>query len=312
MNAKIHTLKGEWLKGDFATQVLPVLCSNNIGTLSEEKLYLTHIFQDAYRAKILTLSPFIGVLDPCHWYYDDALFTNYIQAVASLHLPAICVFESPFGIEKPPINIHDFERKLYKRTEIAYAILKQLSPTTTVISPPISIVAPEFQDMYLDYFIHNRAYFDVYGLHCVYELQEMTIGLITSFLLQVLTTLDKPVWITRWAVPACEYSTSDRSIATCLWKPVNYAVASAMLRTGFRIIEKITTNTKWFFVGIGKDDYDPNKAAPDMWDKFTLPSISVSNWGYQHFLGIIDNQNKLKQPILDEFLSIVNNHGESR
>jgi len=310
---KIQALQCKWLTGEYSTRILPVLLENDIEAVREEELILTKAFDEAYRAKMLVTQPALSRLDYRHWYYDDEVFANYLHTVSSFKLPAICLFESPFGYELPNIDINIFEKKLYERTELAYRIIKTNSPETTVVSPAISIVDPQHQERYLDYFIHNRSYFDVYALHCIYDMREQVAGLLTTLLTQALSALRKPVWVTRWAVPSCEHVIENPFAVTASnWKPMSHNEGAAALRAGFRAIENISRETKWFFVGVGTDDYDAAKDVPSMWESSSYPMLEteVRAWDFQHFLGALDYKGQIKQPILDAFFEIAQQNNE--
>jgi hypothetical protein len=311
--SKIQALQCKWLTSEFSTKVLPLLYENGIEVVREEELTLTKVFDEAYRAKMLTTQPTLSRLDHRHWYYDDEVFVNYIHTVSAFNLPAVCLFDSPFGYELPNADIHVFEKKLYERTELAYQILKTNSPTTTVVSPAICIIDPEHQERYLDYFIHNRSFFDVYGLHCIYDMKEQTTGLLTALLTQVLGALRKPVWVTRWAVPSCEHRVENPfAILASNWTPMNHNAGAAALRAGFRAIEDLCKETRWFFAGLGKDDYGAEKDVPSMWDNsmYPMPETEIRAWDFYHFLGALTYQNQIKQPILDAFFEIAKKHNE--
>lgn len=300
------------LQGSIDSKVLPLLTENGIEVVQEEDLMLTHVFEDSFRINMLN-SKSIGRMDHRHWYYEDELFAEYVHTIASFQLPAVCLFESPFGHELPNVDIHLFEKKLYERTRLAANAFRINSPGTKIISPAICLVHPKYQERYLDYFIHNRSFFDIYGLHCIYDMKEQTLGLLTAFLNQVLSALRKPVWVTRWAAPSCEHPIENPfAITASTWQPSHYSDAAAALRSGFRAINEVTKDTQWFFTGFGKDDYDAAKDVPSIWEKSTYPVLQdeVPVWDFYHFLGAVTYQGQLKQPILDAFFEIAQKNNE--
>lgn len=309
---KIQAAEGRWLDKAYFDIVYPKLTEHDIPIVRQESLRLTELNNQSYW-DVLRLSKRIqlGYLDANHWYFNDATFREYVQKIASAHLDAVCLSEMPCQV---PVGIEPdiFEAKLYQRTKEAYEILDKKSPDTIVVSPPIGITDPNFRERYLDYFIQNRSYFDVWGMVVVYDMKEQISGLLTALLTQIIQVLRKQVWIIKWAVPACDHGIESRfTLDASTWTQTNTRDAALKMETTFRAVEEITrSNTVWFFTGLGRDDYRPDEPPPDLWNPDRLYALSESSWGFQHFLGLLDHQKNLKQPIFDAFIKLCKKYNE--
>lgn len=310
--SKIQALQSDYLSPVFLKQVLPVILENNVPVARSKSLSLLDVFSSDFEAAMERQTPDLAFLDFRHWYYPDDKFDEYIQRVAEFNLPAVCIGESPYGFERPSCDITAYEHKLYKRMKRASDILRLKSPSTTIVSPAISIVDPTLQENYLDFFIHNRGCFDVYSVHCVYDLKEQIAGLLTAFLNQVLHALPKPVWVTQWAVPSCEHSIENSMSITMMdWKPSSHAQAAQSLRSGFRSIEEVAgKNTKWFFTGLDRDQYVSTGRIPNFWDGYAYRNnpADAAAWDARHFLGAVDYQGNIKMEVLESLFEIVKNN----
>jgi hypothetical protein len=311
MIVKIQALQHDWTSPVFAKKVLPLLLQNDLAVVKSKTLFLNDVYLEDYFISMQVETPVLSVLDCCHWHYPDEAFDRYLRRIASFNLPAVCFGESPFGFERPFSELYTFEEQLYKRTKMLFDTFRLHSPSTQLVSPGISLVSPELQDHYLDYFIHNRRYFDIYAVHCTYDLKEQTLGLLTAFLNQVLQVLRKPVWVTQWAVPACDHSVvNPMSITPLDWQPITQVQAAYQLRAGFLAIEEIAgPQTRWFFTGIDRDEYTTIGKVPNMWDGYAYRAnpVDSSSWSYRNFLGAVDYNGVVKSIVLDSLFQLLKN-----
>lgn len=257
--------------------------------------------------------PALYRLDWRHWLYDDRVFYNYIKNVASLRLPYVLLSESPLGYERPQqILLSAYEAKLYERTKLAYEVIKETSPETTIISPAIDILPEYISSHYLDYFLHNRQYFDVYSMHCCYDLSERNLAKLDAFLTSVLRVLVKPLWVTRWAVPSCDHMiTNHHSTDYVKGSFLKAEQAAKKLVETYEVIEKIThKNSIWFYM-LSPDLYPFVKPEDEWWlppESLLYRPISLSGaWDFYHFLGIVDCEGNPKEPIINAVNKLIEN-----
>lgn len=311
--SKIQVLQHDVNNTVLMKNVYTELAANKVQLAKFKTLLLTEVYSDDYSASIKSVPPDMAIIDFRHWLYPDDVFDKYIRRIASFELPYVCLGESPFEFERPCVDLSSFEEKLYKRTKIASDLLRSLSPKTKIVSPAIGIIDPEFQENYLNFFIHNRKCFDIYSAHCIYDLEEQTLGLLTSFINQVLQTLRKPVWVTQWSVPSCEHKISNQSSLTPLdWIPKSHHEAAMQLSRGFREIEEVAgNNTKWFFSGMNRDCYVPTGKMPSFWDGYEYRAYmpGTSSWSYKHFLGCLTYKDELKTEIFNAVMDLAREHG---
>ncbi len=317
MNAKIYALEGDWLGKTYYKHILPRLSEASVPISKTKKIPLTSLDDERYwNDPSLSNSVDIAVLDHRHWYFDDEVFEKYVRKIATIEFKAVCLGECPFGFERPPqVDIQSFESKLYDRMKLASTVIRQ-KQKSTIIPPAVHVLDDQYQEIYLDFFIHNRALFDVWSLHCCYDMTEQKTAVLTSFLNQLLITSRREVWVTKWAVPSCEHAVHNpNAIISSSWtQPFSYTHAAGRMRHIFGEIESICDDkTKWFFCGTGQDAYHPAAKTPDpLWRPYSLFLEGQDNisWGFQHFLGSITHTNEIKEPVINTFLQLADEHNE--
>ncbi len=313
---KINALVGPWLDQYFYREILPILNQHNIPTARQETIPIIRLYDKQYWGGLRSLHRIsLAMLDYRHWYYDDETFHEYVKQVSSVKFPAVCLFECPFGYERPNIDVLAFEKKLYERTKMMADAIHNKQPETVVVSPAISLVSAEFQEKYLDYFIHNRSLFDAYALHICYGLEEQSTNLLSSLLNQVVRILRKPVWVTKWGIPSCDHSVhSPKTLGQLDWDVIPSVLAATKAESIFNLVDDIClSNTKWFFASVGKDVYHRDKRAPgpsSLWEplKLCAEHPTSNSWNYTHFLGMSTFKEEIKKPILDVFLKLAAKH----
>ena len=315
MPSKIHVLEGSWLGKSYQDQVLPILTKEKVPVVRERLIPISDLHSAnqwaSLRNEVDNID--IAVLDYHHWYYDDNMFYQYIQQVANCKFSSVCIFEHPYGWERPRnVDLYSFEKKLSDRTKLVCKLLRLKSPNTKLVSPAIRVLDADIQKRYLNYFIQHRYLFDIYAVHCCTEITDHSLGALSSFLNQVLKMLTKTVWITRWSVPSCDDKIiSSQIVQATEWDQISTIEASAKLKTMYKIINEVTSgHTNWFFTGVGKDMYHPAKQPPDIWNvnRTYLSDEVSSNWQPEHFIGAITHDNKIKHQIINSFLELFHAH----
>ena len=92
---------------------------------------------------------------------------------------------------------------------------------------------------------------------------------------------------------------------------MNHTQASQRMKKVFAEIEDVCkSQTRWFFVGIGQDTYHPLKKLPEIyWDAgparpLIVRSVEAESWDFEHFVGSVTFDDKIKEPVLKAFISI--------
>lgn len=318
---KINIIEGDWIDKTWWSKdanpgsVFRRLQSAGFKIFKELVLPFNRLYDDHFWGGLQSAhNIFLAKIDFRHWYYDDDEFQEYVRKVSSIKFPAVMLGDSPYGFEKPgQVSLRSFEKKLFDRTKILSQTIKNNHPETKIVSPSISLVDFDVKDMYLEYFLHNRNRFDVYSLDYTYDITEQSTASLTALLNEVLRVLPKDVWITRWAMSACdELVQNPFSIAPSLWKPLNELEASMRLKIGFETIESITGGrSKWFYSGCSKDEYHPSgKVIESLWRKHPhLYKDNSTSWNYSNFMGLITYKNVIKEPLLEALIEL---HEESQ
>jgi len=307
---KINVLEGEWLGDDYYKIIYPRLKQAKISTFKYKIIPLLRLHDDIYWNE-LRKNPNVdfAVVDSHLWHYDDSTFNKYVQLFSSVNFPIVCVADSLCNAIVD-IDAESYFKKFFERTEIICKIVRKNHPKTIILSPPINVVKSQHLNYCVDYFIHNREYFDGYAVHCVNDTQEHTLGKLASLLNQVMKILPKPLWITKWAVPSFEGELrTDKIIGSSSWEPWNYRAASLRMLRSFTYINSIATHgSKWFYAGMGKDLYSSQYSPGfhEFWFSKVIcsrPSYTYE-WDFSHFLGIMTELD-IKRSILDSFINFV-------
>ena len=316
---KINTIAGPWVDEDFHAKVYPQLDQAGVPTFRQETLPLTRLYDDSYWWELRAAHRIdFAVLDYHHWQYNDDVFDKYLERIASVRFPVICVAESPFGFERPlQIPPRDFASKLFERTRKICTLIREKHPGTILLSPGIGLIDEKLSRFYLDYFMHNRQHFDGYAVHICNDMREHALGQVSSFLNQVLAILPKKLWITKWAVPAFDGQVINAQVvASSGWEPFRSKDAAQRMERSFSFIETVASSgSHWFYTGTGKDYYKPKrKAGPvEFWNSnasfFTPPEYS-HGWEYWHFLGLTNSDGEVKQLLLQALIQIAKHQNE--
>lgn len=295
---KMNITVGDWTDKSFYDIILPQV-PENTPVIKRKILPVTSSDDRLFWESLRAISDFdLPVIDPTSWYLDDTAFSSYIQKISTVPFKQLCVFDSPFAHEKPAqVNWSDFTRKLIERCKIVKNIIKK-QQNTLLVAPPILPLDGEIRDLCMEFLTTGRNLFDVWSMHCITEITEQKIGNITSMLNECLSVLRKPVWVTKFSIPSCEYPIKNPQPG---WGPNTYFQAANQTRNIFRIVEGVTKGeSKWFHVGTGLDAYHPDKDIPDnLWKPYKLCPAGSVNWTSFHFLGLLDYQKKIKKPVFD-------------
>ena len=306
---KVNILEGSWVDSEYRKYVYPQFQASGTPVFRQSVLPLTRLYDDDYWIQLQSTHRIdIAVPDFRHWLYDDDVFDKYVDRISSVRFPVVCLFECPFGFEMPsqiPVDI--FARKLFERTAKLSTAIKDRSKDTIVLSPAISLVNENFQSYYLDYFIHNRQYFDGYAVHCCNDMTEHSLGKLTVLLSQVMEVLGKRLWITKWAVPSCDDKILNaRTMGANEWQPYDTDAAKVRLQRSFNLIESVAqSGSNWFYVGVGRDWYSSRRTPgrDEYWnlDFPGVPDYLSYGWRYWHFLGMLTADGKLKSQFVSMF-----------
>ncbi len=309
---KVNVLEGDWLTKDYYELIKPQLLKQKISTFRQEVLPLIRLYDDEYWGGLRSVHRIdLAVLDPHHLQYSDRIFAEYVARIVSVQFPAICLSEYPFGYDVPKVEIDDYAYKLSKRTEILANTIKKRHPHCIILSPAIGVVSEDSLSYCLDYFVNNRQHFTAYAVHCCNNSDEHTFGRLTSLLTQILQVLPKEIWVTKWAIPSFDGKLIGSSVMGATnWEPIGARSSGQRLRRSFSLLETLSKgNSKWFYIGMGKDAYHPHvRPSPDSyWNPLTTawrPSSYKNVWEFYHFLGMITHDDQIKDRLLDNLISL--------
>ena len=294
---KINVIQGQ---GDAYNLILPYLIKNNVSIIKQEVLSLTQLNNKEYWNSLQNID--LALLDCNHWFYPEDIFKQYANKIASVNFPAICMFQKTFAYNTHFKITEEFEKQLYNRSKILSDIIRSKQRKTVIVSPPMHIVDADTQKRFLDYLVYNRSLFDVYGVHCCMQVNDHSMGFIAGFLHQALTALNKPVWITKWAVPSREYSL-DGKIIQSKTDTNNYELGARNLKIMYQCINDVSSQTKWFFSGANADIFNPTKSITECVQEYTY--LASAKWTNEHFLGLVTPDGAIKQAILKSLLEII-------
>lgn len=310
---KINAIAGPWVDSDFHAKVYPQLDQAGIPIFRQETLPLTRLYDDNYWWELRAAHRIdFAVLDYHHWQYDDDVFDKYLERVASVRFPVLCIAECPFGFELP-LNLPpvDFAAKLFERTRKIATAIRDKHSNTILLSPGIGLIDEKLSRFYLDYFVHNSKYFDGYAVHMCNTMREHDLGQVSSFLNQVMKILPKKLWITKWAVPAYDGKVINAQVvASSGWEPFRTRDAAQRLERSFSFIETVASaGSHWFYSGTGKDYYKPRRrvGAAEFWNPVSSAVIPLEyshGWEYWHFLGLMNCDGEVKQMLLQSLAQI--------
>ena len=162
-----------------------ITSSAGVDAISQLSLPFPHLYNDVFWNTLDHRS--IGVLDPVHWYYSDAIFTDYADRIAAADLHAVRIFDYPF---REMSSLVDQEWLLYQRTKLLVAKLKRTS--TKVLSSFINKSVRNKEQ--LEYFATHRDLFDAYSFIFDFDAGPDAQGELDR-LREVFQSLPKPVWV---------------------------------------------------------------------------------------------------------------------
>ena len=313
---KINILEGAWVGSDYRRLVYPLLEPSNVPAFRQQVLSITRLYDDEYWGELrATHRVDIAVPDFRHWLFEDDVFDEYVNKITSVRFPVICLFESPFGFEMPKIDREVFAKKLFERTSKLATAVREKHPETILLSPAIDAVEEKYHHQYLDYFVHNRQFFDGYAVHCCNDMVEHTLGRMSAFLNQVMDVLPKPLWITKWAVPCFDGKViNPQVIGPSGWEPYQSNAAEQRLQRSFALVESVArSGSHWFYVGIGRDFYKPRRlpGPQEFWEPWNAPVVPTSysyGWQYWHFLGMLTADSQPKTKLINSFVRLATKH----
>ena len=311
---KVNVIESLWVDSNYYSTIRPKLSEANIPILRQTVLSLTRLYDDVFWKELQNDHKIdIAVPDYRHWYYDDDVFDLYVKHIASVHFPVFCMFECPFGFEYPSkISGTVFSNKLFERTKKLASAIKKNFSDTIILSPAIGIIEEKFRSLYLDYFVHNRQYFDGYAVHVCNDMTDYSLGKVSSLLTQVMKVLSKKLYVTKWALPVFDGDIINiKSMEPLNWKPHQTTEAETRLTRSLSLIDSIASvGSHWFYVGLGRDLYHPRQSSSEQvfWNQSKLPLIPDhwhdywNEWRFWHFLGMSESDGKLKEQFLSTFI----------
>ncbi|MHA2279462.1 MAG: hypothetical protein ACXAC5_01030 [Promethearchaeota archaeon] len=307
---KVNILEGAWVSSDYYTSVYPRFEQSKIPVFRQQILPLTHLHDDEFWWELRSTHRIdVAIPDFRHWLFEDDIFDHYVERITSVRFPVFCLFESPFGYEMPKIDREVFAKKLFERTSCLATAIREKHPETILLSPAIAPMKEEHRNQYLDYFIHNRQFFDGYAVHCCNDMREHTLGQMSALLNQVMDVLPKRLWITKWAVPCFDGKiVNPQVMGPSGWEPYQFNQAGQRLLRSFSLVDSIArSGSHWFYVGTGRDFYKPRRlpGPQEFWQTASSPVIPEEysyGWQYWHFLGMLTADGQLKTKLIDSFL----------
>ncbi len=301
---RINLLEGEWIDNSYRT-ILPYFAEIDIPIFRQVTAPLTHLYDENYWGILRHQDNHI-LLDPTHWYYNDDVFELYVKKISQSHSLSVCIGD-PYNERPNQIELPCFEEKLFQRTRRLANIVKNAG-NCKLLSPVIRADS-DLQEQCLSYFIHNRAFFDVYNVYCDLHLDKKSTGILTSFLKSVLSILDKPVWVMRWAIPCYDERIVNSHILGSV-APYISSQKKACIEM-VKIFETLTTlcnkNIKWFFTGLHKDAYNSLSKPVGKLRHFNLHEP----WNHSHFTGIIDSQGNLKEEVFNTLVKLIQKYNDT-
>ena len=307
---KINVIES-WVDSNYYSITKPQIIEASIPVLRQTVLSLTRLYDDTFWKELQNEHKVdIAVPDYRHWYCDDDVFDLYVKRIASVHFPVFCMFECPFGFEYPSkLSETVFANKLFERTKKLASAIKKNFSDTIILSPAIGIIEEKFQSLYLDYFVHNRQYFDGYAVHVCSDMTDYSLGKISSLLTKIMKVLPKKLYITKWALPVFDDKIiNTKSIGLSGWEPYKTKEAASRLSKSFSLIDSVTiAGSHWFYVGLGRDLYHPRQSpgGQEFWNQNKMPIVPMeysNDWSFWHFLGMSESDGKLKEQFLSTFI----------
>jgi len=297
---KNNVLQG---KGDSFESILPRFTAAGIPIVKQEVLSLTRLHDKEYWNNLSQRKIDLALLDQRHWFYPDDVFKTYVKKISSHPFCAVCMFDSPFEYEDQlGVDASALEKKFHERSKILSTAIRSRQKTI-IVSPSLTIMEAENQKRFVDYLVYNRSLFDVYGMHCCMDVTDHSMGFLLGLLNQALTCLRKPVWVTRWAVPSCEYSIESSRVIQPERTLTNYKTAARNLKTMYQVVGDLATDSRWFFAGAGADIFHPDKSVSYFWDD--SPYLSkITKWSGEHFLGLVTPEGEIKEEVLEALLQM--------
>ena len=172
------------------------------------------------------------------------------------------------------------------------------------MSPLLGPCEKTIQDQITSHIVKNRNYFDIYAFACCYEQNETNNAKVVTMVNDFQKMLFKPACI-QAAVAACDHPIEYSSLATQQYTPISSSMAGFRFKQMYNIFMSLKTEIIWLYCGTDKDVYAPELNPRELiyFDKIISYDPSL-DWNYQHFMGIMSYDNKIKEPLLKTITEI--------
>lgn len=271
---KLYVLEPEVPDKQYLSLVKPFFYESNISSVKYARSTLIYPQKDCD----------ILLLDRSHWFWDYQTFKEYLDIVLLSEISAIGLIDCPYlgPISFDPPFVVD---QLTRHYEILFNKVKKIKPDVVVLSPVLCALSDDKIRSYLDFFIKSRNFFDVYSLAIYHDFSDRTEARLNTFVSEVLKILRKDVWITHWAIP---------SVKDELQGIMTYETAAAKIRNSFMMVNALAGGqAKWFISALGKDGTE-----------FPMDSLFYQHNIIKPYIGLLDSQGRVKQPIVKAFCSL--------
>lgn len=300
---KINALSGDLVLNNNNKYLHSVFSKNGIPFVKQKIATIPDVFSKSLDYQDID----ILILDPNHWYYSDACFTDYIKSIISNFEGTIFFGDFLWTWNYPEkYSKKHFYKNLIKRTNIVSETINQ---SITFISPMIEIFREEQRRDILDYFRETSHHFDGYSVSCEFDfIQEKEVAKLTSFLNDIMKYKKIPLWVTRWSIPIAENAVLSSIIEKPPIVPIKSTIASRKIGDFFHMIDNISDKqSRWFLSGVGQDSYDNEKDPIDCCYWLFSPH-SIDDWGLRNFDGLIDFKGQIKVNVVGSICSLANSN----
>jgi len=236
------------------------------------------------------------------WLCNDVEFNEYLQSLNSVEKHYLSVFDSPFRYEKPAgVDISAFTEKLIERTRLVVES-ETISGNKKIISPAISF----FNFLYLNsarkFYSKTYHLYDVFSVDCCGSLNDIELGFVTKLLNEVLKYDKKEVWV-YFATPCFDGNVEFHSYGE-RYTPPTHVVAIQNVDRIINTFKAITDNVKFFYYGLGQDEYSPEKlpTSLDFWSRGFKHDNYIPFWRWSHFIGLSDFEGRIKTDLMRKLL----------
>lgn len=291
------------LKGDWYSLSLKYILSeylSNIQSIDTKKLSVTNLYNSNHWNELqATSKSCFGIIDKNIWSLSDDDFYKYFYEISKLNFDSIYFENSPYFDFLNP-DIDGFDQLLKNKT----SLIRNLIRNTKIISPPICLINEKYQSRYFNYLISNRNNFDIYGLSYFYDCNEPNIAKLFTCINQLVNISKKPIYVLNWSVYCCEKDIEQNYLQSNFVKNTQTEAYLILLKNYNNLVNNFKTKIEWFLKP-SKDDYAPSKSVPNEINTYSTFGFDRTNyWNFNHFLGLVDYNNNIKQKILDAYIEI--------